>query len=170
MTSERLSFSAEKLGRALDRLDEVLALPPDGLVVDATIKRFELTFELFWKTLKRGLEDAGRRPSGSPRDVLSFGWRDDWLDGDEQLWIDMLADRNLTAHLYDEAAALQVAGRVRAYAPFLRRGFDDLCRRFGLPRLSAPSEARERAPKYRVAPSRGVSSPKSPRPRPKVAK
>ncbi len=152
MSTERLNFSQEKLGRALDRLDEVLALPGDGLAVDAAIQRFEFTFELFWKTLKRALEEAGRRPSGSPRDVLSFGWRDDWLDGDEQLWLDMLADRNRTSHLYDEALARQVYARIRDYAPPMRRAYDDLCRRFGLPKTTpkpTPSTAREGRAPYR---------------------
>lgn len=161
MSTERLSFSAEKLGRALDRLDEVLALPGDGLAVDAAIQRFEFTFELLWKTLKRALEEAGRRPSGSPRDVLSFGWRDDWLDGDEQLWIHMLADRNRTSHLYDEALARQVYARIRDYAPPMRRAYDDLCRRFGLPRAApkGPSTARETTAPYRKRelPGRGAT-------------
>ena len=45
MSSERLEFSAEKLGRALDRLDEALSAPHTDLLVDATIQRFEFTVE-----------------------------------------------------------------------------------------------------------------------------
>jgi nucleotidyltransferase substrate binding protein (TIGR01987 family) len=148
MSTERLEFFVEKLGRALDRLDEALAEPGEGIVIDATIQRFEFTFELLWKTLKRALEEAGRRPSGTPRDVLSFGWQDDWLDGDERLWIGMLADRNRTAHVYDEAEALEIYGRIRDYAPRLRRAFVDVCRRFRLAPLG-PSEVREPRVRYR---------------------
>jgi len=157
MSTERLEFSVEKLGRALDRLDEALAAPGEGIVIDATIQRFEYTFELFWKTLKRALEEAGRKPSGTPRDVLSFGWQDDWLDGDERLWIGMLADRNRTSHVYDEAEALEIYGRIRDYAPHLRRAYDDLCRRFRLA-PAGPAEAREPRVRYRKTSARPARS------------
>ena len=45
--SDRRRDRLGDLGRALDRLDEALAVPPEApLVVDGTIQRFEFTFEL----------------------------------------------------------------------------------------------------------------------------
>jgi len=139
MSSERLELSAEKLARALDRLDEVLALPGEGPMIDATIQRFEFSFELFWKTLKRGLEEAGRSVSATPTDVLSAAWQADWLDEDEDTWIGMLKDRNRTSHIYDEAGALEIYTRVPSYAPLMRRAFQSLCKRFRLAACRAPS-------------------------------
>ncbi len=57
MSEARLRQSVENLGRALERLDEALAVPLDNpLAIDGTIQRFEFALELFWKTLKRLLE------------------------------------------------------------------------------------------------------------------
>ena len=116
MSSERLEFSAEKLGRALDRLDEALSAPHTDLLVDATIQRFEFTVELLWKTLKRALEERGRSVSATPADVLSAAWQADWLEDDEDTWIAMIKDRNLSSHVYDEAGAFDIYSRIPSWA------------------------------------------------------
>jgi nucleotidyltransferase substrate binding protein (TIGR01987 family) len=55
---------------ALTRLDEALAQPDENLlIVDGTIQRFEFVIELYWKTLKRMLEEEGVR-SGTPRETI----------------------------------------------------------------------------------------------------
>jgi nucleotidyltransferase substrate binding protein (TIGR01987 family) len=157
MSSERLEFSVEKLGRALDRLDEVLALPGEGPMIDATIQRFEFTVELFWRTLKRGIEERGRSVPATPADAVSAAWQADWLEEDEDFWIGMLKDRNRTSHLYEESAALEVYGRIRDYAPAIRRAYKDLCRRFRLAPAGpkpGPSEAREPRVRYRKTSAR----------------
>jgi hypothetical protein len=49
----RWQTSLAQLGKALERLGQVLTEPPDNpLLVDATIQRFEFTIELFWKTFR----------------------------------------------------------------------------------------------------------------------
>jgi hypothetical protein len=60
--------------------------------VDGTIQRFEFTFELFWKALRRFLQREGI-DTGSPRSTLRHTYRRGLLDH-EQLWLDMLDDRN----------------------------------------------------------------------------
>ena len=154
MSSERLDLSVEQLGRALDRLDEVLALPGEGPMIDATIQRFEFTIELLWKTIKRALEEKGLSVSATPADVLSAAWQADWLDEDERTWIGMLKARNRVAHVCDEAGAREIYGQIPAYAPFMRRAYDDICRRFAIARPAAPSgppKAGERKVRYRKA-------------------
>lgn len=110
----------ESLGRALDRLDEALAVPPDApLAVDGTIQRFEFTFELAWKALKDALAEDGV-DARSPREVLRASFRLGWLD-DEDARLGMLDDRNPSAHVYREEVAAEVYGRVRDNAGALRR-------------------------------------------------
>lgn len=94
MTEFPWKESFESLGEALTRLEEVLAMPLDEkrIVLDATIQRFEFTFELFWKTLKRFLLVEGIE-TRSPRETLKKAYQIKWLD-DEQLWLNMLHDRN----------------------------------------------------------------------------
>ncbi|MBN1773616.1 MAG: nucleotidyltransferase substrate binding protein [Deltaproteobacteria bacterium] len=165
MSTERLEFSLEKLARALDRLDEVLALPGEGPMIDATIQRFEFSVELLWKTLKRALEDSGRTAPATPREVFGAAWQTGWLEDDEPLWRRMVADRNRTTHVYDDATAREIYLRIRDYAPAMRRAFDALCLRFGPPRSPGPSEARETTAAYRKS-----TRPTATRPRPPTTK
>jgi hypothetical protein len=68
----------------------------EPLAIDGTIQRFELTFELFWKTVRRLLARQGVE-ANSPKAVLQQAYRLRWLD-DEQAWLALLKDRNLTSH------------------------------------------------------------------------
>lgn len=77
----------------------------DDLIQMALIKAFEMSFELSWKTLKDYLQYNGVDVK-LPREVIKQAFSNNIiLDG--QLWIDMLDDRNLMAHTYDEARALK---------------------------------------------------------------
>ena len=118
--SDRLRQRVESLGRALDRLDEALAVSPDApLAVDGTIQRFEFTFELAWKALKDALAEEGV-DARSPREVLRASFRLGWLD-DEEAWLGMLDDRNLSSHVYREEVAAEIYGRIRENAGALRQ-------------------------------------------------
>ncbi len=120
MSEARLRQSVENLGRALERLDEALAVPLDNpLAIDGTIQRFEFALELFWKTLKRLLEAKGRQVS-LPRDVLKHAYAEGWLD-DEVSWLQMLKDRNESSHVYNEETARRIYGHVRDNFPEMRK-------------------------------------------------
>ncbi len=106
-------------GRALDRLDEALAVSPDApLAVDGTIQRFEFTFELAWKTAKAALVAEGI-PTRSPREALREAMRMGWL-ADERAWIEMMDDRNLASHIYREEVADEIYGHIRVNVRDLR--------------------------------------------------
>jgi nucleotidyltransferase substrate binding protein (TIGR01987 family) len=53
---EITAISLEPLQRALQSLEEALAQPKNEFTRDASIQRFEYTFELCWKVLKRYIE------------------------------------------------------------------------------------------------------------------
>lgn len=59
--SEKIALSYAKLAKALNALEQMVNKPmqEDRSNVDACIQRFEFTFELFWKLLKRILEAEG---------------------------------------------------------------------------------------------------------------
>ena len=123
--SSRLADRLDALGRALDRLDEALAVSPDHpLAVDGTIQRFEFTFELAWKAAKDALTAEGLEvmtPKAALRGAFGLGWL-----ADEEAWLQMLADRNLSSHVYREEVAAEIYGRIRTNAPRLREAFDAL--------------------------------------------
>lgn len=77
----------------------------------ARIKAFEYTFELGWKTLKDLLEEDGNTGLTGSKSVIRLAAQVGFLP-DAQIWMDMVADRNLTAHTYDPGIAERVLGRI----------------------------------------------------------
>jgi nucleotidyltransferase substrate binding protein (TIGR01987 family) len=114
MNERALKQLFDDLGRSLERLAEVLTVRADEpLAIDGTIQRFEFTFELFWKAVRRLLARAGVE-ANSPKAVLQQAYRLGWLD-DEQRWLQLLEDRNLTSHTYREALARAIYSRIPAH-------------------------------------------------------
>ena len=84
------------------------------------IQFYEMAFELAWKLMKDYLEHLGYTVN-SPRDAIKQAFHAGILD-DGQLWMDALADRNLTTHTYDENKAIEVVAKIRAdYFPALQQ-------------------------------------------------
>lgn len=112
----------ESLKRALDRSE---ADPEDEELRDAVIQRFEYTFELCWKMLKRRLEmDLPSREAVdrlSYRELVRAGVEYGLLD-DPTAWFVYRDLRHLTAHTYDEA----VASKVRSQTPRFARDAERL--------------------------------------------
>lgn len=77
--------------------------PNNNLIQIALIKAFEMTFELSWKTIKDFLQYNGIDVK-LPREIIKQAFANDIIT-DGQLWIDMLEDRNLMTHTYDEERA-----------------------------------------------------------------
>lgn len=102
----KLSLQLENLKKALVTLNEAIQEPYVTLVRDASIQRFEYTFELTWKILRRiskieGLEAAS--PRQSIRNAFQLG-----LISETDIWFQFLEDRNLTSHTYNEERAESV--------------------------------------------------------------
>ena len=111
-TSDTLRLDLEKLTKALDRLEEALAQSPDNpLLIDGAIQRFEFSFELTWKAIKRALFEYEGLEIASPRQALQQAYAVSWID-DESQWVIMLKDRNLTSHTYKETLAQEIFDRL----------------------------------------------------------
>ena len=80
---------------ATERIEKLDTLSKEGL-----IQRFEYTLELAWKTLKDYLEYK-EVIAKFPRDAIKEGYQAELLDNGE-VWLDMLNQRNILAHTYDE--------------------------------------------------------------------
>lgn len=106
MNAERLRLQIDYFERAVARLADALAQPKDEYLRDSAIQRFEFTFELAWKVLKRYLAAQGveaRSPRAAIRGAFEVG-----LLPDDPGWLAMLDLRNLTTHTYDERIAEQI--------------------------------------------------------------
>ena len=111
---ELLSNKVENLRKAVERLSEgILELQANqsSIVRDGVIQRFEFTTELAWKAAREYLMDQGFVDINSPKAVMkeafSFG-----LITDDNIWIQILNDRNLTSHIYKEEIADEICERI----------------------------------------------------------
>ncbi len=104
--------SAENFSRALANLKRSLATPiTEPRDQSGIIKDFEMTYELSWKAMKKMLLNQGHQTLGA-KDVFSKAFQLGFL-AEEGPWLAMIEDRNLTSHVYDEEAAMQIINRVR---------------------------------------------------------
>src|SRR5215813_13050603 len=70
---------------------------------EGAIQRFEVAYELAWKTLKDYLEENGVVVNPvTPRNVIKEAFAAKLLE-DAQVWINMMLHRNLLSHTYDMA-------------------------------------------------------------------
>ena len=87
--------------KSLHHLEDALKIKkPDIIQRAGMIQFFEMTFELAWDTLKDYLEEQGFNEIKSPRAAIKKGFEIDLIT-DGESWLQLLEDRNLTAHAYD---------------------------------------------------------------------
>lgn len=110
--AERLQQQWGYFNQALDRLKEALAEPESSFLRDSVVKRFEITFEMAWKTMYRFLLLKGERMAPKAWDVLPVAL-ESLLITDARLWDQMREYRNDTSHEYDENKAVEIAAFVR---------------------------------------------------------
>src|SRR5438067_9616034 len=105
------------LEKALESLESILLLPEDQIVRDATIQRFEYTYELARKMIRRHLDWAGvsgpidLTKNELYREALKAG-----LIDDADAWLDYHQARNETSHTYEESVAEEVYQAARKFA------------------------------------------------------
>jgi nucleotidyltransferase substrate binding protein (TIGR01987 family) len=99
--------------RALSTLEEIVEEPFSIIVRDATIQRFEYTFEALWKFIKEYLKVQEGINVNSPkacfRGLFSAGLL---TEGETNKCLEMTDRRNDTSHTYKEAVAQIIFGRI----------------------------------------------------------
>jgi len=68
------------------------------------IQGFEFTFELAWNVMKDYLEEQGITGIIGSKNAIRHAFNNG-LVGDGEVWMDMVKDRNLASHVYDEETA-----------------------------------------------------------------
>jgi nucleotidyltransferase substrate binding protein (TIGR01987 family) len=118
-----MTLDLTPFNKALSSLHEALEAykkePSNKFILDSCIQRFEYTYEISWKMLKRYLEATSAAPgevdemafadlirTGSEKGLLLSGW-DKWKDYREA--------RGTTSHTYDEKKAQQVFAKIPAF-------------------------------------------------------
>jgi nucleotidyltransferase substrate binding protein (TIGR01987 family) len=106
MDIDRLFERVSDFRKALKKLREIKDIPENDIIRDATIQRFEFTYEMAWKTLKLYLESKQIQVYAAKdtlHEALQLG-----LIEDGNGWSLLHENRNRTSHTYDEKIAIEV--------------------------------------------------------------
>ena len=118
---EELKQKIDIAGRALATLRELLN--SDTLTAverDASIQRFEYTFEAIWKLGKAFLREIEGLEIGSPKGVIrGFFQLGLFTEEQAELALAMVDDRNLTSHTYNENLAERIYAEIDNYAELM---------------------------------------------------
>ncbi|WP_312070430.1 nucleotidyltransferase substrate binding protein [Anaerotignum propionicum] len=118
-----LQKKSDNFKKSVARLQEALEeyeLNKSTTVRDGVIQRFEFCVELAWKTTREYLLEQGFLDLNSPKAVMreAYSYK---IINNEQAWIQILNDRNLTSHVYDEKTADEIFLRIcTSHLPSLR--------------------------------------------------
>lgn len=87
--------------------------PDDTVIQMATIKVFEINYDLAWKTLKDFLSNRGLIFKPSPVDTIKEAYSSEYLENGH-LWFEIIKDRNTTTHEYSETQATEIVERIQS--------------------------------------------------------
>ncbi len=111
---DKLQTKIENYKNAVQRLKEAIGeydITKSKVVREGAIQRFKFSNELAWKSMREYLIDNGFEQHNSPKSVMQEAFTANYIsDGDT--WINILNDRNLTAHIYDDATAEEIYNRI----------------------------------------------------------
>ena len=114
-----MTLDISAFAKALESLEEVLRLPLDPIIRDSTIQRFEYTYELAHKMLKRFL----KMNAANPHDIDALSFKElvrlaavNGLINNPEDWFVYRKARNDTSHGYDENKAVLVYNQIQPFA------------------------------------------------------
>lgn len=118
---ERLELKRKDALNALATLADITKESYSVIVRDATIQRFEYTFEAFWKYIKEYLKEKegvlANAPKACFREILLSGL----VNNDETIQLMEMTDkRNDTSHTYKEAVAQSIYANIDKYVLLMR--------------------------------------------------
>lgn len=113
----KLQAQYNNLQKALKKLSEALARPETEISRDATIQRFEFTFEMSWKVMHSIIKITKPKLYGVKaiiREAANAG-----LIDDPEAWLNFLEDRNLTVHTYKEKLAKVIYAKIKKFPKYV---------------------------------------------------
>jgi len=118
-----MNLDLSPLERAVDRLAEGLnrwqQTPDDDQLRDGLIQRFEYTYELSHRMLRRYLESVAASPEEIDRmpfpDLIRTASEQGLLLRDWKAWRTYREMRNKTSHTYDERVAAEVVAGIQDF-------------------------------------------------------
>jgi nucleotidyltransferase substrate binding protein (TIGR01987 family) len=132
-----MKLDTTSLGNAVRRLREGLARyerdPADEQIRDGLIQRFEFTYELSHKTLRRYLKESAASPDEIERlafaDLIRAGNAQGLLQGEWPAWRRFREMRARSSHTYDARVASQVVSVIPKFLEEAEHLYTELQRR-----------------------------------------
>lgn len=130
-----ISPFAKAVDRLAEGLDRYQKDTSDDQIRDGLIQRFELTYELSHKMLKRFLEEISPSPETIDQaafsDLIRMGNEQSLLKSEWKVWRYFRDIRNITSHTYNLEKALEVVEGIPAFLDEARHLRDRLTQRLG---------------------------------------
>lgn len=123
-----MDYSKEKLqllSKALKSLEKVLSEPYSDIVRDATIQRFEFTFELLWKSIKLFIREEKNVNCDYPKQCFrELRGVLDISDSGIETCLQMCDSRNFSVHLYSENMSRNLYRKINSYYKISNKVYD----------------------------------------------
>ena len=107
------SKALERFSSVVDREKEFAEDGYSDIYLDLVVKRFEFTYEMSWKAIKRYLDFIGI-DCMNPRSCFKEAFSQELL-AEEDIWLDMIEMRNLSSHTYSEEEISEILQRLDSY-------------------------------------------------------
>ncbi|SMM98931.1 nucleotidyltransferase substrate binding protein, HI0074 family [uncultured Candidatus Thioglobus sp.] len=104
--------------QSIVNLDEVLLENKTAIVRDSAIKRYEICYELSWKSIQELLKNEGLEICNSPKNCFKDAFKLGLIEN-EEAFADMAQNRNLTTHTYNEDLANKIYAQLGGYLQIL---------------------------------------------------
>ena len=106
--------------KVFNHLEAALKIESPDIVQKAGIIHFfEICVELSWKVMKDYLENQGFIDVKSPRSAIKKAFEVGLIENGH-IWMELIIDRNLTTHMYDEQKATELENIIKIkYFPVL---------------------------------------------------
>lgn len=121
----------DPLEKALGSLKRALKRPKDEYIRDSVIQRFEYTYELSWKMLKRLLIEMEGTEIINPlsrKDLFRMAGEKLIID-DVESWFEFHKARNKTSHIYEESVADNTYETAKKFSFYAEKLFNEIKKR-----------------------------------------
>ena len=118
----------DSLGESLDWYNNKSTAAPSGILRDSAIQRFEYTYELAWKMMKRWLAaniGAAYVDGVSRKELFRMAAEQQLIDNPLK-WFKYHEARNRTSHIYNESLAQDVFDVVEDFLDDVKKLFKAL--------------------------------------------
>lgn len=111
----KLKNQYQDLTNALKRFKEILKEPKTEIIRDATIKRFDFTFEAAWKLMQSLIKKNGSNIYGTRTIIREAGKMK--IINDQNKWLKFFENRQLSVYAYDDALAEKIFLSAKKFPP-----------------------------------------------------